>query len=256
MTEPKLSSLWTPAEAVKAPTRWSIDLWGAGSSGKTHFIVFTCPGPILLVNFDRDPSALILKSERKDIYLCNLHTAGLVLSDKEAEEKLAKFEKALKEALSPEMAGGTLAVDGGSALNNLFEQVALAELNKVLRAKDKPLVEKLPALHRGSINSRILNMLAAVSQSQVNFIITHQEREIWSDDGKPTGTYEARENTQIEYGVNISVRMFTRMQSASKTAAAHPVHFGRIVLCKDNEKAVQMVLPNPSWDVLVEFLEG
>ena len=94
MTDSKLSKLWTPASELKPPTRWSIDLWGGGGSGKTHCIVFTCPGPILLVNFDRDPSALILKSGRKDIFLCNLHTEGLVLSDKEAEELVRQlFDK-------------------------------------------------------------------------------------------------------------------------------------------------------------------
>lgn len=252
---PKLSKMWTAAADIEVQDRYSLDLFGGGGSGKSHFIINTCPGPILLVNFDRDPSRMIAASGRDDVYVCNLHTAGLWLTDIEAREKYSNLEAALRDARS--MTEGTFAIDGGSALTHLLEQIALADYNASKQGED---VDRLPSLMRGGINSRILNMLAVVSQTPVNFVITHQVRQIWSKDEKgnigPSGKFEARENTQIEYGVDMSVFMFTQKQSATAGADAMIKHYGKVVICKHDQKLIDKRFENPTFDLLVGMMEG
>lgn len=252
MSTEKLGKGWTPAEKLSKPNRYSVDLWGAGGSGKTHFIVHTCPGPIALINFDRDPSRLIVESKRKDVFVRNLHTEGLWMTDHQARETYKRFEEALRDALTLEE--GTIAVDGGSAMNHLLEQLALAEYNDTLLQHGKDTVERLPSLQRARINSRILNMCASVSQTPLNFVITHQQREIWSSEGKPLGRYEARENTQIQYGVDISLWMFVNKQEATKTQPSELRHFAKVAICKSREKLIDRRFENPTWDLIVAHI--
>jgi len=261
--KPKLSDLWTPAESIEYPTRWSVGLWGPPSGGKTHTIINTCPGPVLLANFDRNPGALIKKSGRKDIYLAGLYTEGLVLTEKRAEELLENFQKALDEAAS--MTGGTFALDGGSALHHVLEGVALARLNasqrkRAAKGKGAEQFDKLPALHRGGINAQMNAMFASISNSPVNFVITHQQREIWDETGKPTGEFEPRENSQVEYGVDMEVRVFSAWQSAKRDKSGKPVpkmlkHYGRVTMCKHNESAIDTLMPDPTWEFLTGLME-
>lgn len=251
-----LSKLWTPAAEMQVQDRYSIDLFGAGGSGKTYFIINSAPGPILLVNFDRDPSRMIAASGRDDIYVCNLHTAGLWLTDEEARKKYANLESALKDATS--MNSGTFAIDGGSALTHLLEQIALADYNKRKQGED---VERLPSLERASINSRILNLCAVISQTPVNFIITHQVREVWTRDERgnvgPSGKFEARENTQIEYGVDMSLYMYAQWLTAKPPAQEKVLkHYGKVVICKHNTALINQRYENPTFDMLVSLMEG
>jgi len=253
MTE--LSDRWTTPDKLTIPDRYSLDLWGAGGAGKTHFIIQDCPGPIAYINFDRNAARMIAASERKDIFLRNIHTEGLWLTDKQAEDKYKQFEEAINEALKLEE--GTIAVDGGSALVHILEQLALAEYNKAQESRGKDAVDRLPTLQRGSINSRILNMLASVSQTPLNFIITHQERQVWSDEGKPLQEFQARENTQVPYGVDVALWMFRQWESATKTAPARPRYFAKISMCKlpDRGNLVNLRMENPSWGVLLGYLK-
>lgn len=264
LNKPKLSDLWTPAESIEYPTRWSIGLWGPSSGGKSHTIIYTCPGPLLLANFDRNPGALIKKSGRSDIYVANLHTEGLVLTDKRAEELLEKLQRVVEEAAA--MGGGTLALDGGSALHHILEQVALARLNafqrkRVIKGKKGEQYDKLPALHRGGINAQMNSMFASISNSPVNFVITHQQREIWDENGKPTGEFEPRENSQVEYGVDMEVRVFSAWKSAGRDPKTKkPVgkvlkHYGRVTLCKHNESCTDTVIESPTWEFLTGLME-
>lgn len=253
----QLSKMWTPAPKLKVQDRYSLDLFGAGGSGKTHFVINSAPGPILLVNFDRDPSRMIAASGRDDIYVCSIHTAGLWLTDEEARKKYANLEAALKDATK--MESGTFAIDGGSALTHLLEQIALADYNA---GSGREAVERLPSLMRGGINSRILNLCAVISQTPVNFIITHQVREVWAKDAQtgnvgPTGRYEARENTQIEYGVDLSMYMFTQWQSAAPPATEKVLkHYGKVVICKHSQGLVNQRFENPTFDLVVGMMEG
>ena len=259
MTKPTLSKLWTPAESIEYPTRWSIGLWGPAGGGKSYVVVETCPGPLFIANFDRDISALVKKSGRKDIYVANLHTAGLVLTDKRAEELIKRFQAALEEVTS--MTEGTFALDGGSALHHILEQMELARLNADQRKRGKEQHDRLPALRRGGINAQINAMLASVSNSPINFVITHQQREIWDETGKPTGVFEARENSQIEYGVDMEVRIFSAWQSAGrdpKTKKPMPKmlkHYGRVSACKHNDSAIDTKVENPTWEFLTGLME-
>ena len=264
MTKPKLSDLWTPAESIEYPTRWNVGLWGPGGGGKSHVIVNTCPGPVLIANFDRDISALVKKSGRKDIYVANLHTEGLVLTDKRAEELVERFQKALEEAVA--MGCGTFAVDGGSSFHHVLEALELSRLNadqrrRAAKGKKGEQYEKLPALHRGGINAQMNAMFASISNSPVNFAITHQQREIWDETGKPTGVFEPRENSQVEYGVDMEVRIFSAWQSAGrdpKTKQPMPKmlkHYGRISACKHNESAIDTKIENPTWEFLTGLME-
>ncbi|GAG08884.1 unnamed protein product, partial [marine sediment metagenome] len=247
--KPKLSDLWTPAESIEYPTRWSVGLWGPAGGGKSHVIVNSCPGPLFIANFDRDISALVKKSGRKDVYVANLHTEGLVLTDKRAEELIQRFQAAIDEVIT--MTEGTFALDGGSALHHILEQLELARLNASQHKRGKEIYERLPALHRGAINAQINAMLASVSNSPVNFAITHQQREIWDETGKPTGTFEPRENSQIAYGVDMEVRIFSAMRSAGrdpktkKPIAASRGFYGRVTLCKHNTSAEDTKIENP-----------
>jgi hypothetical protein len=261
---PKLSDLWTPAESIEYPTSWNINLWGPGGGGKSHLIVYTCPGPVFIANFDRDISALIVKSGRKDIYVANLHTSGLVLTDKMAEELIDRFNKATEEAIT--MTGGTFAVDGGSALHHILQQLALAHLNAEQRkrrakGKDAEHYDKLPALHRGEINAQMNAMFASVSNSPINFVMTHQQKEIWSEQGKPTGEFEPRENSQVEYGVDMEVRIFAAWQPAGRDPKTkQPTekmlkHYGRVTLCKHNRDIEDMKVSDPTWEYLTGLME-
>jgi len=264
MTEAKLSDLWLPAESVLAPTRWSVGLWGPAGGGKSHVIVNSCPGPVFIANFDRDVSALVKKSGRKDIYIANLHTAGLVLTDKRAEQLIERFQKALEEVTT--MTEGTFALDGGSAFHHILEQLELSRLNasqrkRAAKGKDAETYEKLPALYRGGINAQINAMLASISNSPVNFVITHQQREIWDQTGKPTGEFEPRENTQVAYGVDMEVRIFSAWTSAKrdpKTKKEIPKmleHYGRVTMCKHDESVIDTKIKNPTWEYLVGLME-
>jgi len=260
---PKLSDLWTPAESIEYPSRWSVGLWGPGGGGKSHLIIHTCPGPVLVANFDRDISALVKSSGRKDIYVANLHTEGLILTDTRAEKLIESFNKATEEATT--MTGGTFAVDGGSALHHVLEQLTLARLNAEQRkrragGKTAEHYEKLPALHRGGINAQMNAMFASISNSPVNFVITHQQREIWDQAGKPTGEFEPRENSQVEYGVDMEVRVFSAWQSAGRDKAGKAIpkmlkHYGRVTLCKHQEAALDTKVENPTWEFLTGLME-
>lgn len=262
--KPTLSSIWTPAEDIEYPTRWSVNLWGPGGGGKSHVIINTCPGPLLFANFDRDSSALIKRSGRKDVYVANLHTEGLVLTEKRAEKLIEDFQKALEEATT--MTEGTFAVDGGSALHHVLEGVALARLNaeqrkRAAKGKKADQYDKLPALHRGGINAQMNAMFASISNSPVNFVITHQQREIWDQAGKPTGEYEPRENSQVEYGVDMEVRIFSAMKSAGrnpKTKQPFPAtrgFYSRVTLCKHARHTEGQKVENPSWEYLTGLME-
>lgn len=214
---------------------------------------------------------MVLKSGRKDIFVCPIHTEGeelgssptlkpiiksMFLTNKVARERMDRFQAALNEAAKVNK--GTLALDGGSAFTHLLEQVALADLNKERKEGKDPL-EVLPSLHRGTINAQVLNLLAVVSQSNMNFVITHQRKELWIEDSrgqhKPSGVYEARENSQVEFGVNMSVQLFTQMVSATHNEPARRVHFGRIELCKDDETLIGEVYESPTWELLTGLME-
>jgi len=258
MGTPKLSDLWTSSESIEYPSRWSVGLWGPAGGGKSHLIVNTCPGPVFIANFDRDISALVKKSGRDDIYVANLHTEGLVLTDKRAEELVDRFQRAMDEVTK--MGGGTFALDGGSALHHILEQLELARFNASQKKRGKEQQERLPALNRGGINAQINAMLASISNSPVNFAITHQQREIWDQAGKPTGEFEARENSQMVYGVDMEVRVFSAWQSAHRDKKGNAVpkilkHYGRVTLCKHNESAVDTKIEDPTWEFLTGLME-
>lgn len=259
-----LSKLWTPAEDVEYPTRWSVNLWGPAGDGKSHLIVNTCPGPVLIANFDRDISALVKRSGRKDIYIANLHTEGLVLTETRAEKLIENFQKALEEAAT--MTDGTFALDGGSAFSHILEQVELSRLNadqrkRASKGKKAEQYDKLPALHRGGINAQINAMLASISNSPVNFAITHQQKEIWDEFGKPTGEFVPRENTQVPHGIDMEVRIFSSMKSAGrdpKTRKPFPKSRGfyaRVTLCKHARHTEGTKVESPSWDFLTGLME-
>jgi len=258
--------LWTPSSEVELPKRWSLDAWGGGGSGKSHFVIFTAPGPLYYILLDmRDPSPLILKSGRKDIFFKDLRPGGVIISDKQADERLTMFNRSVESALK---AGeGTLAIDGGSVLSNLLEQRALAEYNKRQRARKKDFQDedKLPALQRGAINSAINDILAASGASGMNFVITHQQKEVWADlgDGKgvrPTGEFDPRENSQIEYGCDMSIRLYSKWVSADdkRKIPAHMDHAARITRCKINESVIKMTVSGKllTWKYLVSLLLG
>jgi len=255
---PTLEDLWTPSSEIKAPTRWSMDIWGGGGAGKSHFIITTAPGPVYYILLDmRDPAPIIKRSGRKDIFVRDLRPGGVLLTEKQVSERLTGFKAAMDQALKHEE--GTLAIDGGSVLANLLEAHALIEYNKRRVQNKKPAEDKLPALQRGSINATINDMLAATGASHMNFAITHQQKEVWADEGdgkgvKPTGTFEARENSQIEYGADMAIRMFSRWASAIKDKPAHMEHYAKIVRCKINEAITQMTVTNPTWKYLVSLL--
>jgi hypothetical protein len=139
-------------------------------------------------------------------------------------------------------------------MNHLLEQIALADYNDYMVGQGKDTTDRLPSLQRASINSKVLNLLASISQSPVNFIISHQQRQVWSEEGRPTDRYEARENTQIEYGVDISLYMFTSWQAVPNKK---PVlkHYGKVSVCKHNDKLINMTLENPSFDLIVGMME-
>lgn len=216
-------------KAEDHPVSFSISLEGLEGTGKTHFIMMTCPLPLVLVNFG-DRSAIpflyqMPEERRKLITIYDIQPpseAGWDFSS--AVESLKQLAEIVR-AEGPLMQGGTFGFDGGSSWWSVMQQVFVEPKEK---AREQAGHKQVGGIIYEEANNRARGLLGYIKTLGCFTIITHQLRQDWNASGPIPGQYSPKRNSQVPYIMEIVVRMQKVCSACKASNCLNADHVGRL----------------------------
>lgn len=197
---------------------------GLSKTGKTHFTVRS-QRPLYVAFLD--PNATldyhILKADAEDhdrwpaeeVYpLVVPRRPYADLTGPAAEGIIANVQahaRAARQMASERVAqglpGGTFLVDGALMLKGYWEKAVLGE-SATLGYRAKKGERGGPSrFEYGTTNTMLEDFVAEFGNSDVDFIMTWESKELYTGDGDPRGIYASKMPTNITYAVNVLAEM-------------------------------------------------
>ena len=220
------------------PQRLLVSVWGQEKTGKTSFAL-TFPPPIYFFDFDLGAECVLPKFKDKEVYYVRYNTK-LLSDDIDVYQALFNsFKSDLSEALKSN--GGTIVLDSATQIWGLVQKVYL---DKIMKRREQKSQTVFP-FDYANANLAYEGIISAVKENNdMNLVLTHRAREVYSSKGQRTGEYEAQQNSRTPYFVQLVIQL-----SKDKHE-----HIAKIESCRFSSDYEGITLKNLDYDGLKDLL--
>lgn len=213
---------------LNTPISFSISLDGLEGTGKTHFIMFTMPRPLVVVNFgDRSANQFLYRmtdEEREGVYTYDIQPSspeGWTFA--EAVKSLVTLNTIIAE-MAPSMPGGTFALDGGTSWWSVMQQVFVEPKEKERMVAGK---KQVGGIIYEEANNRVRGVYGHIKSNGCFLVMTHQMKQDWDKDGPVVGSFSPKKNSQIQYLAEAEVTLMKFCLQCQGFACEKEGHMGR-----------------------------
>jgi hypothetical protein len=222
----------------KIPQRLLVSVWGQEKVGKTHFAL-TFPGPIYFFDFDLGAETVMPKFADKEVYYARYNTSLLSDNIDTYQALWNGFKSDLSDALASD--GGTIVFDSATQIWSLVQKVYL---DKIMKRRESRSQQVYP-FDYADANIAYEGLISAVKENKdMNLVLTHRAREIYSNKGQRTGTYEAQQNSRTPYFVQWVVQLYKDQQE----------HIAKVESCRFGSEFEGITLKNLDYNGLTDLL--
>ena len=241
----KPSTELPPVEGLK------VGVYGMTDSGKTHFAL-TAPKPIFVIDTEFGSRLVVDNAvpleERDKVYIFEALQLDPETMEPDPIQSLVEVEKALKAVVKyvqehPDERG-TIVIDSASDIWTWIGTWLEEE-----GAKRRTKTGEVPRFEWGRANKRYLQMIYKLLRSKWHVVLTGKVREIFTEEGAPTGRYRPRWQHDTEHWLDIVIKA-EKITPLGKTV---PVRQFTIVKCRAWN--LTGTLTNPTWNDVVRFIE-
>ncbi len=245
----------------------SMSVEGLEGTGKSSFVLNTCPLPIVHINYgDRSAAPLLMdmsEERRSQITLYNFQAESpFGWTRAECRKSLDALSKIAQHHLSDgSLQGGTFCIDSGSTWWSSVQEVYVAPEMEKREADGK---KKTGGLEYSQANLLVNGALSWIKRQGVFLIITHQKRQEWGSSGPIPGQYKPRMNSGVPSLVEVRLDlqklcMVCKTDNQTCESSNNHVgrkHVGRIAKFGRNTKLEGTVLENVTFGLIYLLYMG